>query len=264
VVGAYSSDGNATYLFPAGYISNVRVVKGTAITPPSGGPTAPLTAVTNTQLLLNFTNAGVVDATAKNVLETVGNAQISTTQSKFGGGSISFDGTGDYLLMPVNDLTNFGNGAFTVEGWVRINVTGSYQAIYSRTLASTSGYGGTWVRVTDTNVLQAAFSSGTSAHDLIISGTTTLSTGQWYHFAWVRSSNTFSLYLNGNREATTTSSVTMYASGDRVSVGTQFNVSSAASALNGYVDDLRVSKGLARYDPTQTTVTIPSAPFPVQ
>jgi hypothetical protein len=266
-----------------GNLCNLRVVKGATVytgnfTPPtkplaaSGADSAgsyPSTTNVNTSfassatsLLLNFTNAGVVDATAKNVLETVGNAQISTTQSKWGGGSMSFDGTGDYLVEPANDLTNFGNGAFTVEGWVRINATGSFQAIYSRTLASTSGYGGTWVRVTDTNVLQGAFSSGTSAHDIIISGTTALTTGQWYHFAWVRSSNTFYLYLNGSQEATTTSSVTMYASGDRVSVGALFVTGSAVNTLNGYVDDLRVTKGLARY--TGSTYTVPTAPFPVQ
>ena len=75
-----------------GYISSLRVVVGTAVYDPTlttcTVPTAPLTAITNTQLLLNFTNAGITDATAKNDLETVGNAQISTTQSKFGGSSM--------------------------------------------------------------------------------------------------------------------------------------------------------------------------------
>ena len=87
--------------FITGYIGSYRIVKGTAVYDPSQStitvPTAPLTAITNTSLLLNFTNAGIYDATSKNDLETVGNAQISTAQSKWGGSSMAFDGTGDYL-----------------------------------------------------------------------------------------------------------------------------------------------------------------------
>jgi hypothetical protein len=72
----------------AGYMSNVRLLVGTGYSSITV-PTAPLTAITNTQLLLSCTNGGITDSTAKNDLETVGNAQISTTQSKFGGSSMA-------------------------------------------------------------------------------------------------------------------------------------------------------------------------------
>jgi len=71
-----------------GYMSNARIVKGTAVyTAAFTPPTSPVTAITNTSLLTDFTNAGIYDATAINDMETVGNAQVSTAVSKFGGSS---------------------------------------------------------------------------------------------------------------------------------------------------------------------------------
>jgi hypothetical protein len=72
-------------------------------------PTAPLTAVTNTQLLCNFTNAGILDNAMMNDLETVGNAQISTSVKKYGTGSMYFDGTGDWLSVPKCQTLEFGS-----------------------------------------------------------------------------------------------------------------------------------------------------------
>jgi hypothetical protein len=81
-----------------GYMSGFRVIKGSGVTSVTV-PTAPPTAITNTQLLLNFTNAGIIDGTMDNVLETVGNAQISTSVVKYGSGSLAFDGSSDSLKM---------------------------------------------------------------------------------------------------------------------------------------------------------------------
>ena len=74
-----------------GYITNVRITKGTAVyTSAFTPPTAPLSEVTNTTYLLNFANAGVIDHTMRSNLETEGKVRISTIQKKFGTGSIFF------------------------------------------------------------------------------------------------------------------------------------------------------------------------------
>jgi hypothetical protein len=239
-----------------GYLSSYRIVKGTAITPPSGGPTAPLTAVSGTSLLLNFTNAGVVDATAKNVLETVGNAQISTSVSKFGGGSISFDGTSNTgIKAPAGNLFTFGSGAFTVEFWVRFNSVAADQAVLNVT-------GTTNVLtfyVLSTGSLNYYLSSNGSSYD-IASGVSvgSISTGQWYRVALVRSGNTFTPYLNTTAGTTSTSSSALAtpSSGTFLHLGMSV---AGTSNFNGYIDDVRVTRGVAR-----DMTVLPTAPFPVQ
>jgi hypothetical protein len=78
-----------------GYLSNVRAVKGTAVH--LCLHTANSTTNTNIRHITscNFTNASIIDATGRNVLETVGNAQVDTTTVKYGTGAMEFDGTGD-------------------------------------------------------------------------------------------------------------------------------------------------------------------------
>ena len=233
-----------------GYLSNFRLVKGTAITPPSGGPTAPLTAVSGTSLLLNFTNAGVVDATAKNVLETVGNAQISTTQSKWGGGSLYFDGTGDFLQLPASNIYAFGTGDYTVETWVRFtSITTTLQIIFE----SGSTGGNSFYFHVDVDQI----SVGTSAA-YVSNQATTFTTDQWYHIAACRSNGTLRLYKDGAQVGSSVTDSTNWTSSGSARIGANF---ASGQTLFGYLDDLRISR-FARY--TGSTYTVPTAPFPVQ
>ena len=227
-----------------GFLSGVRFVKGTAVY--SGStytvPTAPLTAITNTSLLTNFTNAGIYDATSKNDLETVGNAQISTTQSKFGGSSMLFDGTGDWLALPASQNFAFGTGDFTIEGWLyasalgSVNAHGVFQQGTSLFPASVSNSLALGVNPSGTLVIYAKNTNTNS--------TTTVSTGLWVHFALVRFGTTTVLYANGTAVITVTSDSTNY-TGTFFGVGSIFGTS--GTNWNGYIDDLRITKGIARY-----------------
>jgi hypothetical protein len=237
-----------------GYMSNLRLVKGTAVyTAAFTPPTSPLTAITNTQLLLNFTNAGIIDNAMLNVLETVGNAQISTAQSKFGGSSMLFDETGDYLTVPVSTNMSLGTGDFTIECWVRFAVTpvGNGQGIYQLS----NGYLNSQVRGPAAGANNAdgrwAIYHGTSqtTHASLVPATNT-----WYHVAYVRSSGTSKLYIDGT-EIISVADTTNYTDQYFV-VGGWY---STGFLLNGYIDDLRITKGVARYT---ANFTPPAAAFP--
>jgi hypothetical protein len=246
----------------AGYMSSTRVVVGTALY--SGTtytvPTAPLTAVSGTQLLLNFTNAGVVDATAKNVLETEGNAQISTTQSKWGGGSMYFNGSSSFARAPATPNYFIGSGDFTIELWLRRAATGSVQELFSKESASAAQAGIRCV-ILSGNTIQVSLSTNGSAYALTLTGATALtSTSDWYYIALVRSgsgTNNIKLYVNGSVDAQGTFASALYETNTFWALGSRADLTT--NTLNGYIDDFRVTVGQAR-----TVTTSPTAPFPVQ
>jgi hypothetical protein len=230
----------------SGYISNLRIVKGTAVyTANFTPPTAPLTAITNTSLLTNFTNAGIYDATSKNDLETVGNAQISTTQSKFGGSSMYFDGTGDYLYR-ANNPNVLGSGDWTIEGWYYQAGGSGYRVFVSTRTAADGGAAATVFFGLFNNVL---FYDGSTSGGISIVGGTSISASTWNHVALVRYGSTVTMYLNGVSQGTATDSNNK--SNADLWVGGQ----NTLYYLNGYIDDLRITKGIARYTSNFTPPT---------
>jgi len=240
-----------------GYLSSLRIVKGsvpseyqtsntTTGTQIFSPPTTPPTAVSGTSLLLNFTNAGIYDATSKNDLETVGDAQISTAQSKWGGSSISFDGTGDWLLIPDQPPQRIGTGNFTIEMWVYRNSSGTYGLAGKGT-----GTTGWLVSLNSSN--QVVFTYGSST----ITSSGTVSATTWTHIAVVRegtSTNQTKIYISGTNDGTGTVSTdfnqtnSMYIGADRT----------GGSAANAYVQDVRITN-YARYT---GNFTAPTAAFP--
>ncbi len=244
--------------YSTGYVSNLRILKGTALytgTSDIAVPTAPLTDITNTSLLLNFTNAGVVDATAKNVLETVGNAQISTTQSKWGGGSISFDGTSGTYSSGAPTTVPLGSGDFVVECWVYLNASKA-QGIFD-TRATNSSTTGIALYLTSGNVWQMVINNA----GFNVGGSITNSV--WTHVAVVRTSTTLYVYVAGS--LVNSSPLSNNLTDTTFLLGTLRDNADATTTwkLNGYVDDLRITKGYNR-GYTGSTITVPAAPFPAR
>jgi hypothetical protein len=235
--------------FP-GWISGTRYQLGVAQVPPAGGPTSPVTATANTSLLLGYTNAGIYDAAWQNNALTVGDAQASTTQYKWSPTSMKYDGTGDWLTAINSPGLQLGSGDFTIEGWVYLAATGVAYGLISKGTAST----GWSVNVTSGNKLQFSYTSSN------LTGATSLSASTWYYFAVVRSgtaTGNLKVYLNGTADATSGGAVTdnfnqtstFYIGADRI----------GGSALNGYLQDIRLTKGYAR-----TVTTTPTAAFPTR
>jgi len=240
-----------------GYISNLRLVNGTAVyTSAFTPPTAPVTAITNTSLLLNFTNAGIYDSAMINDLETAGNAQVSTTQKKYGTASMYFDGTGDYLIMPDTLTGKFGTGDFTIEYWDYHGTQGTNYASQVGTLSSGTG-AGTWRFGTFGNNTGLYFSyhNGTSFVDVTF-GSGTYNDSTWRHFAISRQSGTLRAFVNGTQVGTNQTVTQDLNSSNRVVIGAELTT---PTYFTGYIDDLRITKGYARYT---ANFTAPTAALP--
>jgi hypothetical protein len=234
-----------------GYINGLRVLNGTGYSTITV-PTAPLTAISGTSLLLNFTNAGIYDATSKNDLETLDNTvngvRISTTQFKFGGSSIYFDGTGtDYLWIQADQpIQRFGTAPFTIEMWIRLAALGSARGLVAKGTSTTG-----WLVSLNTSN-QVVFTYGTST----ITSTGTISQDVWTYIAVVRegtSTNQTKIYIGGVNDGTGTVSTdftqtsSMYIGANRT----------GGDLYSGYIQDVRITNGYAR-----TVTTVPTSAFP--
>lgn len=178
------------------------------------------------------------NASSPKTVTAVGGAKLSTAQAKFGGASLFFDGSGDYLNVTPYTGADFGTGDFTIEFWAykSANGTSGYDSVV-HTYTGSSSAGGYNLELSSS---RGFFLSGASV--AIISYTTNPNDSTWHHWALTRSGNTFKMFRDGVVVATATSSVAMAAQQLRIG-GNEYYT----EWFNGYIDDLRITKGLARY-----------------
>jgi hypothetical protein len=191
----------------------------------------------------------------------VGNAQISTAQSKFGGASIAFDGAGDGAIISTG-LTDFTMSAntYTLEAWIRPSAVSGFRPIISITALNTSFFGEINLILSDTALFANTRSdTGSGFPGVSITGGT-VSANTWYHVALSVNGGSAKIYLDGTQVGTTTTftapTFTVFGVGVGA-FGNQFSISS--QSFNGYIDDVRITKGIARYT---SNFTPPAAPFP--
>ena len=217
-----------------------------------------------TKLLLHCDGADAsitfIDSATGKTVTAIGNAQIDTAQYKFGGASALFDGTGDGLTTPNHADFDFGSGDFTIDYWFRAATLGSTMIFTSKGVWPPSP---PFVIFSDSAYYYFKSSDGSSWETMafILSGN--ISINNWYHIAVVRYGNLWNLYLNGVSKSSITSSLTLMTNTDTFAVG---NSSNQAHALNGWIDEFRVSKGIARwtanFTPPTEAYSRPSAFFP--
>lgn len=213
-------------------------------------------------LAMHMDDAGLTDLKGHAVTLT-GNVARSSTQSKFGGYSAVFDGTGDYLTTPyVAADFNWWTGSFTLECWVFASSFSTWQHSDGTNLhAKLIGNSSTLSAHTywsfgplASGAVQFRYWNGSATN--AVASTATVVSGQWNHIAFVFDGSKINIYVNGVGLATPVSvSGTPQAS---------TSVPLALGVLNyqylaGYVDDLRITKGVARYT---ANFTPPAAAFP--
>jgi hypothetical protein len=250
------ASGNGTSQVPAGYISGARTIKGTALYTAATYtvPTTPFTAVTGTNFLLNFTDAAMRDSRGLAVLETVGDAKTSTVQVKYGTGSMRFDGTGDRLTVPATPNLILGTGDFTIEMWINSGTNGGSTRVMGNG-AGAVWSANKWVIGAISNFFIAVnnYSNSTS----MMTSTTAAGDNTWHHLAITRSGNVWRLFVDGVQQSTVTSSVSLDGGvAANIDIG-RGGISSDADWA-GYLDDLRITRGIARYT---ANFTPPAAKF---
>ena len=216
------------------------------------------------KLLLPFdgSNGATSTTDSSNTGNTItfnGNAQISTTQSKFGSSSAYFDGTGDYIdaggssLRPVCD-----SGDFALELWFYQDSRSDYASLITN---YGTGNGGWAVYINNDSPNQLYWwhynGSGWVYLNYTQGTRTTITLDTWHHVAVTRNGNTWRLFLNGVQEDTITDSNNITASNGAVSSGLRLGTINAGLQypLHGYIDDVRITNGDSRYTSNFTPPT---------
>jgi hypothetical protein len=192
----------------------------------------------------------------------VGNAQISTAQSKFGGSSMLFDKVDDRLTLAASSDFAFGTGDFTIEFWAYSrDVLSSTQRGFLQISPVAGGLSTSFVN--SIIIVQGANAGGSGLNGGLVavinntfigSSTAVLSTNTWFHVALTRASGTVRLFFNGNVHASSTNTSNL--TGSNLVVGGYYDTT---VLYDGYIDDLRITKGVARYT---ANFTPPTEPFP--
>lgn len=255
----------AVYLY-YGYIDEFRVSKGIARwTHEFVPPRAPYRSDANTSLLLHFNTPnglttirdehGGDSSSYENLPTYIGTAQLDTVQSKFGGGSLLLNGSSDSVSFPDSSIYNFKGEDWTVDCWIRLNSTSGQNAIIGKYGDAPSGY--SWYLIISSGTLwQAGYS--TTGSDFTTTNFTDsgISANIWYHIAWVRKGQTLQLFKDG-----------VLVGGYAIGADNVYNNSAVSLKIgdlsqtaahywfNGWIEELRISNGVARWDAAYTLPT---------
>lgn len=202
-----------------------------------------------TKLLLHCEGSDVsttfTDSSSSAISTGVGaDAQVDTAQFKFGAASALFDGTGDYIYASDSDNWDFGTGDFTIDWWSRANSFGLTSAVFTQYVDANNFYEFNFN--TSPYPRFKAVSGGSTLVDFAATGSP-YSTGTWIHTALERHGNTWNIFKNGTSIATTTASVTMPNIASSLYIGFAFYMYGGSIYWNGWMDEFRISKGIARY-----------------
>jgi len=198
-------------------------------------------------LLLHFDGVNnsttFTDSSINNLQFTSFNgARILTGVKRFGTGSGFFNGINAYIATPDNTSLNFNNiEDFTIEGWIYFSTIKP-----SAILTKQNG----WVLYFDNGILHFGIPFVVNA----IIGFWTPQINTWYYWGVTRQNGTLRLFADNTLLATAAGNFS-FSSSQELRIG----VSHTQVYHHGYIDEIRITKGVARY--TTPTFLPPSTPF---
>jgi Concanavalin A-like lectin/glucanases superfamily len=284
-------------MYTNGSISNLRLVKGTPVYDPTGGnitvPRSPLTAVSGTYLLTcqnqtivdNSPNAFSISNPASATTGLSIPSWMTTKSKQYSNGDLNISGTFDeytnyqdylryysVLLNGTNQYINTGIGTttstvFTVEchlyltSWLRTTGAGGYiGVIYGGNAGNAPWFVLSGTASSITSIFHAAVGTAAADKSWSISGGLQLNT--WYHIAISRNGSTWAVWINGVKLSNPgdTGPSYVFASGT-MTIGVNLNNAGYAGYIPGYISNFKVVSGSTTYDPTSTTITVPTTPY---
>jgi hypothetical protein len=244
--------------FFAGHVDEVRVTKGQAryianfVPTTSAFEATDATAQTqdpyfsNVKFLSSFdgndgdtTTSGLDESSSDLDLTYSSGDELSTTQKKFGTTSLY---VADNVIISSSDGFNMGTGEFTIEGWYYFTSFSNSFSIWDQWNGSATGAGNAQMWMSHSAAGKVKWYYDGSS---LLQSNTTMSTGQWYHIAFVRESGTLKMYFNGALDSNTQSYSGQFGKTGTVYLGDQH--AGGGGAPQYFVDELRVTKGTARY-----------------
>ena len=262
--GVLESQGTSTYDVPAddhvigrvytdldseywnGYISNLRVVKGTALyTSAFTPPTKPLTPVSGTSLLT--CQGGVIVDNSSNKFSITKNGDARAIQSA----SIKLDGTNDFGEVVRSNDFDFGTGNLTMESWVYITAYDAEATVLVYKTQSSGSAGNACGNSLDASGLLYMSASDNTTYQVNVSGGT-VTLGRWHHICMTRSGSTWTCYLNATQVSTATwaGSVSHVTTGTFGGIGigaytSAYGGDAGRYSMNGNISNVRIYKGKA-------------------
>ena len=271
-IGYDSSLGTGSGADFIGLISNIRIIKGSALyTAEFAPPDSPLAAVPGTTLLAVNSGMAIDGSSNKAPLTLIGSVWLSPkgpfaqtanySPSALSGGSIAFDGSGNqYLTTSVYDSTKFDwwTSDFTLEAWVYVTAATGYTysslpisvLMGNRSPTATTSYWSFGPNANNKLVFQ--YTSGGSPVAVI--STNSVPVGAWTHIAMVNSGSSIQLFINGVPDTVATYGTPQSSEAYPLTVGC-----GSASSFKGYVTDIRLTKGVALYG--ASGFSVPTAPL---
>ena len=180
---------------------------------------------------------------------SLGTALISTDQSKFGGASVEFIGSGAQIQYANNADFNFGAGAFTIEFFVRLTAVAAVQVLCTNYGSASTG----WVIA---SAASGGISINLSGDGVDISAAGVFAANTWAHVALSGSSGSIKAFVDGTQVGSTFTGAVSLDTSAPLTIGGLLVSATWYDRLTGFIDDLRITKGVARYTSAFTPPTI--------
>ncbi|MBU2118747.1 MAG: LamG domain-containing protein, partial [Alphaproteobacteria bacterium] len=206
---------------------------------------------------------------AQKTMTAVNQAQLDTAQKKFGTASLLFDGTGDAVTAPDSADWDFQSGDWSIDFWVRfasVTPVGGKEAIYFLGQAADNSNYWTlaWIPDGASSMLTMRASTDGGADEVntqYVGASANFSADTWYHIGFARTGTTNYMFINGTSVILTTDTYTAIAGiGGNLSIGKNDNTGWVDAAMNGWMDEIRISKGTNLLG--TTSFSLPTTEYP--